>query len=720
MRHAARMPRRVKRAASPESGRMAEGSGDAERGSTGATAAAVPWPTEDSRAPRAGVLDVLLLPAILTLNAVVLVVKGTERFEFFDMSAFLDAGYRVAIGQQPYVDFYYTAGPVHLYLHALSFLLFGFTKTAVMVHLCAVGLAATAISYVIARLRLKPVLAALIAILTLFSFYGPICHPWYDQNASIWLLLGILLWELRARFWTEHALPRVAFACGVLTGLSLLTKANVGLAGGALFVALFLAGPGKRRSVAAYVLGGVVSVGVMLLMLHKPSYLIDQNFFAYAPAKRLKAFARLQDVAWNTPSLAVLCLGAGIAALGGKEFIARQRERLTLLAGLVAVACFTAWTGSMDVRGNLVWVGFQFLNLVLLARGLPQEQPSPARKLARSLLWGTVLLMAVVNVASAAQRTADLVVWTWNPMVLTSDYEIQTEAFRGWKCSSATGRSMDGTVAFIKERIPPGDSLFVFPDVTMIYGLTGRDSYRKCPFIFQQNQLLRGRWYDEFREHFLNQPPQWIVLHEIGWQSQMGLNAGPVLRWLKLDAMITQRYRIVWRYGEFFVLRLATLFKPLKNSDFSAWPSSGTALPEAWSLGGDGQGQVKPDYAGDMASASGVVLRHLSRGPVALYQDVPDWERFRGGSIEVTCRVKSDRPKSVTLCVKDGVRWHVSPANEAGSAGSPSSEWCVLRAAGRIAPNASALQVYLFVDGGATASIGPVQCDVLVVPPSGK
>ena len=504
----------------------------------------------DGPAPRFGVSDAIVIAVLLAFNALILVVKGTERFEFFDMSAFLDAGWRVASGQQPYVDFYYTAGPVHLYMHALSFLIFGFTQTAVLVHLCVVGLAATAMAYGIARMHLKPLLACLFGVLTLFSFYGPVCHPWYDQNASIFLLLGVLLWELRARYWSESALPRVAIACGVLSALSFLTKANVGLGGGILFAALFLAGPGRWKNFGTYVAAGAVATfAIVFLALKSPANFIDQNFFAYAPGERLKNFERLVDACLYTPSALVLAIGIGMAVLGGKEFVARNLTRFAMLGGLVAVALFTAWTSSMDIRGNLVWVGFQFITLAILARDFPIAR-------LKMVNWCAVLGLAVFSLMRATQYTSDIVVWAWNPMVLHSDYKLQTPAFRDWKCNGAIGEGLDKTVEYINANIPKNDSVFVFPDSTMIYGLTGRDSYRQAPFIFHRNQILVGKWYDDFRAHFLSEPPKWIVMHYLKQHPQPDLIAGPILKWLKLEEFLDQKYAPAWRHGDFYVLKL--------------------------------------------------------------------------------------------------------------------------------------------------------------------
>ena len=663
-------------------------------------------------------LDGAVLLAILILNAVVLIIKGTERFEFSDMSGILDGGYRVSIGQRSYVDFFSLAGPIHLYMHALFFKLFGFTSTAVMIHLCTVGLAATVIVYTIARLHLRLVPSALFAVLTSFAFYGPICHPWYDQNATIWLMIGILIWELRLKFWNERKLDHTACVCGALTALSFLTKSNVGLAGGLLFFCLFLSGPRKCRSIIFYILGGMIAAGVVILPLNKPCNFIEQNFFAWGPTQfgiraRLTNFVKLYDV-WNsTPNATVLFVIIIVGALGGKKFIFMQRSRLSMLGGLVFAGMFTAWTTSYTPRANLTWNGLQFVNLALLVHELPLEKFGLAQKRVKTVLSFLIAVITLINLRTAAQYTADLLVWTWNPWVQVSDYVIKTDTFRGWQCNRATGAGMDKTVEFARKNIPANQTLFVLPDVTMIYGLTGHDSYRKCPCFFCVNEILRGRWYDEFREHFLTEPPEWIVLHDAPRPSVLA--ARPVIEWLKLGDTLERKYSTVWHYGEFSILRrrLVLVEHPLKNADFAVWPSAKTAAPGSWLVGGDGPAEATREITS--ASNSGQAnlrFRHLSGGAAAIYQDISGWERFKGGSIEMSCRVNSNRPNSVSLAVSDGLQWLRSAGNERG--GEPGMLWL----SGPISPTATALRVHLYITDGATASIGPVRFEVTMQPAS--
>ena len=133
----------------------------------------------------------LPLLVLLILNSFFLRFNAFRGFNFFDMGAFLDASWRVYIGQRPYLDFMYISGPVHLYLNAFFFTLFGFGKLAVLAHLVTVHSIVIVITYLIAKKYTPSSIALLSALLSTTCFYWPASHPWHDQSAHFWGLLAI-------------------------------------------------------------------------------------------------------------------------------------------------------------------------------------------------------------------------------------------------------------------------------------------------------------------------------------------------------------------------------------------------------------------------------------------------------------------------------------------------------------------------------------------------
>ena len=100
-----------------------------------------------------------LRPALLLTLAIVLVAsaichRAMSVFNFFDMSAFMDAGWRIVCGQRIYADFFFNTGPVHPYLMAAFFAVFGFTKWAILAHLALVTAVVMVTVFLLARRHL--------------------------------------------------------------------------------------------------------------------------------------------------------------------------------------------------------------------------------------------------------------------------------------------------------------------------------------------------------------------------------------------------------------------------------------------------------------------------------------------------------------------------------------------------------------------------------------
>jgi len=143
---------------------------------------------------RGRILPAALLLLMLFVNATVLGRNAFRGFNFFDMGSFLDASWRVFCGQAPYADFIFITGPVHLWMNAFFFVLFGFGKTAVLAHLVAVHSIVILCTFFIAARFAPPWTAILAAALSTVCFYWPVSHPWYDQSAHFGAF-----WE--RRFW---------------------------------------------------------------------------------------------------------------------------------------------------------------------------------------------------------------------------------------------------------------------------------------------------------------------------------------------------------------------------------------------------------------------------------------------------------------------------------------------------------------------------------------
>lgn len=438
------------------------------------------------------------------------------------MSAFMDAGYRVYRGQEPYIDFYYIAGPVHLYMHAFFYFLFGFNKTAILAHLLSVSALMTVTTFFIARKHLDGPKVLLVTALTSVAFYGPIAHPWYDQNAAVWIAIALLMWETR----------RAAFACGVLISISFMTKANFGVAAGALFLVL----TALERMSLRYLLGVGVGMGAILATLRAPIEFFDQTLFAYNPTALIKwdylARVIFQSVYFYLFLIAVFFFMAG----------ARDFKKGFLLTGLLAISIFTTFTGSMTPEANLVFLGLDCLYLLSLAG-----------ELRRKAFLAAAFAITFASFFHAMRASVFPAVWYWNSSN-EPNYSMTSKPLRGWRANRTAGEGVDQAVFAIKANVPPEESLFILPDATVIYGLTDREPYAPAPFIFHLKRMPpEGRLLDSFREHFLSHPPDWILLRD---QHHLVFNdTDLLLEWLGIKERIAQKYEERWRSGTFRLLR---------------------------------------------------------------------------------------------------------------------------------------------------------------------
>ena len=479
-------------------------------------------------------------------------------YDFFDMSAFMDAGYRVLIGQEPYVDFFYTAGPIHLYLHALFFRLFGFNQWAVLAHLLFVNTAFVAMAHLIARKYLAVAESLLATAVSSICFYAFIAHPWYDQNAHVWLCAGLLAVEYLAVKSTRPRGLLAAFLCGLAAAFAFFTKANIGLACAALFGLVFLVSSSPAKALFTCAAGALVGSAAVLLTLSDPAALFYNNFLAYNTASRFTNFVFLWKILYRMPYVYLAAVLLIITFLGGRGFLRAERHLFAVTAGLLFASFFTCFTGSMLMYANIPLVGLEILYLMVLCRRLAEQNTRTDRVRIIATVRVLFLCFSYISLFSYLLRVGQYPeTWMWRRSNMESNYEMQNGPFRGWRCSARIGPGVDQAVDFINRNVPREESLLIFPDCTVIYGLTGRESYRHSPFIFHLGGFPAGKLYDEFRNHFLREPPRWILVdrqREVPWANVVRL-----MQWLQIEDFVRSNYEAVAHFGELSLLKAQNL-----------------------------------------------------------------------------------------------------------------------------------------------------------------
>lgn len=211
----------------------------------------------------AGVSLLLLLSAAWVWHV------GHRGLFVLDESIVFDGAWRIAQGQVPYRDFYLPFGPVAFLLPGLAFRVFGPDFSCLVGVASFLSLLATAVSLRVAfRLTRSHWLSLLSGALTAVWFQAPFGIPWMEQTAFFFDLLA--LWALVEARLSERLL--LAGLAGLCSTLAVLSKQNAG--GLFMFVAMgCLAVPWRGRAtlraLGGYAIGGALAAAIFAIWLWK-------------------------------------------------------------------------------------------------------------------------------------------------------------------------------------------------------------------------------------------------------------------------------------------------------------------------------------------------------------------------------------------------------------------------------------------------------------------
>lgn len=489
--------------------------------------------------------DVLILILILAGNAFFLHFNAFRYFHFYDMCFSLDGGWRILNGQKPYVDFIYFSGPIHLYLYAFFFKLFGFGKTAIFAHLVAVHSMVIVLTYLMVHRRVPDHFAWLAIILTTTSFYWPVSHPWHDQSAHLWGILGVavLIWQLPFQS-QKHALITGGFL-SLMAVVSFMTKTNIGAAYGLVFGVICLTVKERWKAILGY-LGGMILglLFIRLLISDLPAY-FEQSFgySALTARERLSGFLNFSQ--WLVNYYWLPCL----IILGNSWHHRRQlKDWMVLFVGIFFVAIVSIVSGQMIQSANIaLWGIFMAVGFIVFFKIPPAENSKWRITIYRYSRLFLIIITSVFIVLSAREGL-NLQAWKYITGYPPSGlYTISTPALKGWNCDEVKGRILDQLTVSIPRKIPKNESLLILSDLQILYALTGRESFKGIPIlVFRENHMpVPGPQLLEVKERLRRHPPDWILadidscLREIPY--------------IGLEEEIKTRYSIVW-YEAYYAL----------------------------------------------------------------------------------------------------------------------------------------------------------------------
>ncbi len=481
----------------------------------------------------------VLLAVLLIFNAWFLYWNAFRCFNFYDMSFNLDGGWRVAVGQRPYADFLYFSGPVHLYINALFFKIFGFSKFAVWWHLVVVHSLVMGFIFFMIYRRLPQWLTAGITILTMTSFYWPISHPWHNQTAYLWGIIALVL--LVDYLWSSKKLS--AFWLGIIAGfcvaLSILTKVNIGIAFLGFFAAMFLVLDERWKLWSAY-LGGILIAGLISFgLVNIPAYW-QQAEAMYTTVQSGRLVNLFVPVHWlaNYYWIPLMIALANLVPLWRTS-----KEWIVLVVGFYVVAIFTIFTGNIIPQADIFLWGIYMAVIFLVMFRIRSSQK--IWKISMGLLSLVLMGMIILSIRFGLE----LKVWQYSKYSQPGNYAIKAKGLRGWQCYRKIGEVLDTMVEFIQTSVPPNESLLVLTDLQILYGLTNHAPYKGIPIMVMEENLIPapGAQREQVTRAIKNNLPDWIIIDFVTFQK--------IVPYLELDQVLKRKYDVSQSLGYYFILR---------------------------------------------------------------------------------------------------------------------------------------------------------------------
>ncbi|HXV59888.1 MAG TPA: hypothetical protein VEK15_04275 [Vicinamibacteria bacterium] len=464
-------------------------------------------------------LHVFGVAALLLLALGLVLESGKRGFLAADQSILFDGGYRVALGQVPYRDFFIPTGPVPFWIQGLFFAGFGVSYGTYILHAAVINAAVALLALlwfrtVFPQSRLHGYFAA---VLTAFWFYPPFGTPWFEQTAFFFhfAAMFLLVRSLAAAnpSWRSLRMNRRGYlllvAAGLADGLSFLCKQNAGLL--AVAASLGVLGMGvSARLRQRLVLATCFAAGVALAFVSFATWLLFASnvdlfrlFFLEIPSQEgLRRLGQLGAMdllsgafSMTTPVRTFSALSAVVAAgvfltdgylrVTGRDGPLAPQGRMaagTLLSLFVLQSVFIPLTVNEPENG-FSFCGMMVALAMLLVRDMsPNSLGSEASRRATPFAvtyWLGSLLMffalaqqarsvalnrGVHDVFSRSRFDANVVSRAMHPV----QWAIPTPAARRSE-EEIPVEDIDRLTEFLRR----SEDFFVFPDFTVLYGLVG-------------------------------------------------------------------------------------------------------------------------------------------------------------------------------------------------------------------------------------------------------
>jgi hypothetical protein len=501
-------------------------------------------------------LGLSFLAVLLIFNAIALNGIAFRGFNQFDFGQFIDAGWRICHGQKPYTDFFLNIGPIHHYIMALFFGIFGFSKLAFFSNMAVISSTMMVLTYIAVRHRLPLILVLALTMLTGMGNFWSWPHPWYESTSHTWGMVAITALFLRLPFKSKKEAFWVAALCGSMAVLSLFTKQNSGGAYGVAFFATLMFSSQKRAAFLGYV-SGCLLVTVFVFAFLIPSF---KDFYRQTIVSSSTIFSkRIFNFVWLPTWFkhSYLFVAIFVAVTIGR-IRRKQRSLFVLFLGIYFIGFFSTVTSSWlgpghnPLMGIYLGIGFSLLSF---------WKPYVISLKRRVAFWLTVSLMLCILGIHYERAIKDYLThyriqheryltYNTDPLV----YKLKAKPLEGWLLTQADGSQIDAIVDFVNSNIPKNESLLVMTNLQIIYPLTDRVGPRNMPITWHKDGYgpVLGDPFMITRKQLIENPPDWLLVsRKPNFQAD---DFSGLLKYLKLERF-KDFYALVKSWGPYAILK---------------------------------------------------------------------------------------------------------------------------------------------------------------------
>ncbi len=474
--------------------------------------------------------ELAVLCIFLVLSLLAFYFWARQGIAVWDFSYIVDPAYRISLGQIPYRDFWIIPFPVTFYIQAGLYRIFGTSLMVSLYYVACIDAVVAWCIYKILRRFLPNAFAFLLGAVNILWVGVPFGFPFYDIDAYFFIILALSLslhTTTSAGFFAKFRYAII----GILVGLSILSKQNIGGAALLFLPALWVfiqETDRDKKSLKTKVTefyGGVFFLGVMYLVFaFFQGYLFSQFTWAVQRATNSKGgvgdlpMQLIRNLFSSFTSMGVAHSAYIIAALTNTLPLvlaillyikipkknAYDKLALSLPVFVYIVILFQRLSISNAMfRYNGFFVGGS-LGIIIYFVG----RIFPSRR--NIVAYALCVLYIVLGIVTNNRRLDNS--WLgekYNQSI--SEYTLQSRGIEGFQLAQDIGSGIDELIAYVNNNLhTPEDTFLVYPIDPFVHFSTGKIPVQPAIQFFPGKQFF-AEDQEEYRQTYLPRI-RWIFI----------------------------------------------------------------------------------------------------------------------------------------------------------------------------------------------------------------